>query len=161
MKSVERTIYSWYNCLTRNDSSNSEHELLESCYSTSNGRMRNFGLIHRYDHDENTNSNTSDSSTSVEESQILSSRLQSPAETENDGSDYDGDSATEPITQGTSCCCTKKSTSREEGDYSTSMSSISRIEEGLLNSTYTSFASGSNAALNEVEATLPPMTPRS
>lgn len=128
MKSVDRTIYSWYDCLTRNDSSNPEHELLESCNSTSNGRMRNFGLIHRYDHDKDTNSNTSDGSTSVEESQILSSRLQSPAETENDGSDYDGDSATEPITQGTCCCCTKKPTSREEGDYSTSVSSLAGLK---------------------------------
>ena len=96
--------------------------------------MRNFGLIHRYDHDKDTNSNTSDGSTSVEESQILSSRLQSPAETKNDGSEYDGDSATEPITQWSSCCCTEKSTSRKEGDDGTSMSSISRIEKvsGIL-----------------------------
>jgi hypothetical protein len=83
--------------------------------------MGNLGLVHGHDHDEHTNTKPSDSSTSIEEGQALSSSLQSAADAEDNGADHDGHSPAEPVAKGTSDGSSKEATASEKRDNGTTV----------------------------------------
>lgn len=111
--------------LTCKHSSNSEHQLLQSGDSASDGWMRDFGLVHWYNHDQETNAKPSDGSSSIEEVQILSCCLQRTAKAEDDGANHNGESPAEPVAHGSCESCAKESATSEQGHYSTAFFLVS------------------------------------
>lgn len=122
--------------------------------------MGDLGLVHGYNHDQDTNSKACDSAASVEIAEALSSGLKRTSDTENKGADHDSQSATEQVTHRTGYTSSEETTACEKRhDGAPRLWSVLEIDEDQC--TYTWFALGENVALNEDEATLPPMTPRS
>lgn len=97
--------------------------------------MAQLGLVQRHDHDEEADSNSSKAAPGVKIAQILSTSLQSAAETEDEGSDHDGQSATEHITDGTGKEGAKETTAREDGHDSTAIQNENRAIKVLAERT--------------------------
>jgi hypothetical protein len=76
---------------------NSKHELLKRSDSASNGRVGDFGLVKRDDHDQEANTNTSKPSSCPQHVDVRGSRLQRSPEKVDDTSDNNGHSSSESV----------------------------------------------------------------
>lgn len=114
--------------LTCDHSPYSEHQLLQASNPASYRRVRDFGLVHWHNHDQETNAQTCDGTPSVEEVQMLASRLQGSTEAEDDGAYHDGKSTPEPVAHGSCQPCTEESTTSEQRHYSTTFLLVSSFD---------------------------------
>lgn len=105
--------------LTCEHSPYSEHQLLQSGDPASDGGMRDLGLVHWYNHDQETNAKPSDGASSIEEVQVLSCCLQGTAEAEDGGANHDGEPPPEPVAHRSCESCAKEPATGEQGHYST------------------------------------------
>lgn len=110
--------------LTCDHSSYSQHELLQTSDPASNRGVRDFGLVHWHDHNQETNAKTTDSATRVEEVQVLACGLQGTSEAENDGTNHDSQPPAEQVTTGPCKSGSEESATGEQRHYSTTLYSL-------------------------------------
>jgi len=124
--------------------------------------VSDLGLVHGHNHDENANTKPTNSSTGIEEGQVLSGCLQGSTDAENNGTNHDCQSSAQPVTHGTSRESSEEATASKEGHNGTAGRWSAKKDDIYVNKhAYTSSAFGLKDDLKEVEATLPPITPRS
>lgn len=97
-----------------NERANSQHELLQSCDSSSDARMCDLSLIDGNNHHEEADTQPSDSSASIKPMEGLSSCLESAANDEDQCSQEYRPSSTEMVTNRTGEHGTEEGASSEE-----------------------------------------------
>lgn len=113
----------------RDESTDTQHELLEGGDTTTDAGVCKLGLVQRDDHDEETNTETSDGTTSVEVVEVHGTSLETTAEQEEDATDEDCHTTTELVTGNTSKTRTEEGSSGEDRDDGTSFV-VGRVEFG-------------------------------
>lgn len=98
------------------------HKLLQTCQTSTGRWMRYLGLVERDYHHQETDTDSRNSSSGVEEAQVLCTGLECAAEYENDSTDHDGKSSTKIISARSSEGSAEECAASEYRDDSTTMS---------------------------------------